>query len=177
LQLNNIYGIDDAVAREFKKSLDKHIAYVREAGRKIGVPEKQLEIHDVSKWTKDEFPGYAMHFHGGGAPDKFATAWLHHIHYNPHHWQHWIFADGFTPKGSNVENGVVEMPLHFALEMIADWMGASRAYTGSWDMKDWLCVHIPKIRVHSETAEYLRQVLDGLGYADIVNVQEFNIAK
>ena len=57
--------------------------------------------------------------------------------------------------------------------MIADWMGASRTYTGSWDMKDWLWSHIPKITVHSKTAESLRAELDHLGYSDIVWVQKF----
>jgi hypothetical protein len=168
-----IFDVDRVVAEAFIESLNEHIAYVREAGKKIGVSEKQLEIHDDSKWTEAEFPGYARHFKGGGAPDEFATAWLHHIHYNPHHWQHWIYPDGFTPKGSNVENGVVEMPANYALEMIADWMGASRAYTGSWDMKDWLWNHIPKITVHSKTAKFLRQELDHLGYADVVYMRRF----
>lgn len=169
----NTFDVDKEVAGAFIQSLNEHIAYVREAGHKIGVPEAQLKTHDDSKWTKAEFPGYAKHFKGGGAPNEFATAWLHHIHYNPHHWQHWIYPDGYTPKGSNVESGVVEMPPNYALEMIADWMGASRAYTKSWDMKDWLWEHIPRIIVHSHTAEFLRHQLDFLGYADIVYVKYF----
>lgn len=171
--MTEFYGVDKAVAEAFAESLREHIAYVQEAGRMIGVPEQQLEIHDQSKWTEAEFPGYARHFKGGGAPDEFAAAWLHHIHYNPHHWQHWIFPDGFTPKGSKVENGVVRMPPLYALEMVADWMGASRAYTGSWDMTDWLDKNIPKIRVHSETMPLLRGILDSLGYADIVHTRLF----
>lgn len=167
------YGIDRSIAEAYAESLREHIAYVYEAGLKIGVPKAQLSIHDDSKWTEFEFPGYARHFKGGGAPDEFAVAWLHHIHFNPHHWQHWIFSDGYTPKNSGVENGLVEMPFHFILEMIADWMGASRAYTGSWDMKDWLWNHIPKIRIHSKTATVLRNLLDGYGYADIVYIKKF----
>lgn len=167
------YGVDQAVAEAYTESLRQHIAYVREAGKKLGIHPRQLEMHDNSKWTQSEFPGYAKHFHGGGAPDLFASAWLHHIHLNPHHWQHWIYPDGFTPKGSNVENGVVQMPNIYAKEMIADWMGASMAYTGSWDMTSWLWDHIPRIRVHSKTAEFLRSQLDTLGYADVVNVQKF----
>lgn len=171
--MSEYFGIDPIIAEAFAQSLNEHISYVREAGVMIGVAQSQLDIHDDSKWTIDEFPGYAMHFKGGGAPNEFAVAWLHHIHYNPHHWQHWIFSDGFTPKGSNVENGVVEMPHHYTLEMVADWMGASRAYTGSWDMADWLSNHIPKIRVHSKTATLLREILDGLGYADVVYTKHF----
>jgi hypothetical protein len=167
------YGIDRAVANAYTNSLREHIACVQEAGQRIGVPVAQLEVHDLSKWSEAEFPGYAKHFKGGGAPDEFAKAWLHHIHLNSHHWEHWIFSDGFTPKGSTVENGVVQMPPLYILEMVADWMGASRAYTGSWDMADWLSNHIPKIKVHSKTAEILRGILDGLGYADVVYMRKF----
>jgi len=180
VRMQNFYGIDRKVAIEFLKSLNEHIRYVIEAGRNIGVPEEQLKIHDDSKWTAAEFPAYAVNFKGGNllvdaakVSDDFTVAWLHHIHYNPHHWQHWIFPDGYSPKESSVENGVVKMPNRFALEMIADWMGASKAYTGSWDMKDWLYKNMPKIRVHSETATYLRESLDTFGCADVVWAQKF----
>lgn len=167
------YGVETSVAQAFTESLREHLSYVREAGARLRVSQAQLDIHDDSKWTIHEFPGYARHFKGGGAPDEFAAAWLHHIHFNPHHWQHWLFADGFTPKGSNVENGVVQMPANYAVEMVADWMGAGRAYTGSWDMSDWLSEHIPKIKVHSRTAALLREILDAQGYADIVYTHKF----
>lgn len=162
----DFYDVDPGVAEKFAISLQAHIAYVQEAARDLGVPESQAEIHDLSKWDKAEFAGFARHFHGGGAPDEFSKAWLHHIHHNPHHWQHWIFPDGYTPQGSSVENGVVEMPEHYALEMVANWLGTSRAYTGSGDMTDWwLGKHLPEIRVHSQTRAYLIEILNGLGYA------------
>jgi hypothetical protein len=171
-------GLITQVQRDaFLDSLEAHIRYVREAGRKIGVPVEQLAIHDASKYTVAEFPAYARYFQGGDSPvnaesipDEFAGAWLHHIHHNPHHPEYWMFPDGFTPKGSSVEAGVVRMPDHYALEMIADWMGASRAYTGEWEMSGWLVKNLPRIRVHSETAKFLRYHLTLLGYADIVYV-------
>lgn len=164
------YGITPEIAREFLESLIAYITYVREAGFKLGVPDDQLRYHDMSKFSLSEFPYYARNFFGDKAdPDGFALAWLHHLQTNEHHWQRWIFPDGFTPKGSTVENGVIEMPRHYALEMIADWMGASRAYTGSFDMMDWLHKNLPKVRVHSVTKEFLRETLDSMGYADVVN--------
>ena len=167
------WGVKKEVAEAFTISLRRHIAYVQEAGRKIGVLDEQLRIHDLSKWTREEFVGYALHFHGGGAPVEFSKAWLHHIHTNPHHWQHWIFPDGWTPDGTQIENGILEMPKYCALEMVADWMGASFAYTNSWNMADWLTKNIPRIIVHSKTAAYLRGVLDSLGYADVVYMTNF----
>jgi hypothetical protein len=165
------YGVPGEIAEKYIKTLQDHIKYVAKAGYKLDVPEELILIHDNSKWSETEFPGYAMHFQGGGAPDLFSKAWLNHIHKNPHHWQHWIFPDSYTPKGSKVENGIVEMPYHYVLEMIADWMGASKAYTGIEDMTDWLINNLPKIRVHSKTDEALRKTLDFLGYADIVWVE------
>jgi hypothetical protein len=169
----NYYGVDKLVAEKYTETLTLHINSVVEAGEKLNVNYSQLAYHDDSKWSEIEFAGYALHFQGGGAPDEFSRAWLHHIHYNPHHWQHWMFPDNYTPKGSKVENGIVEMPQNYALEMIADWMGASYAYTNSWDMTDWLVGNIPRIKVHSETAKYLSSVLLELGYKDVIKVCNF----
>lgn len=158
----------------YLNSLIKHITYVREAGEMIGVDRAQLEVHDASKFSDEEFLAAAENWHGGAPnPDRYARGWLHHIHHNPHHWQHWIFSDGFVPKGANVEAGVMEMPREYALEMVADWMGSSMAYTGSWDMTKWLWENMPRIRLHSKTADYVRGVLDMQGYADTVFMQRW----
>lgn len=168
----NYYRSEDALPEDvleaFYNTLIIHISCVQEAGQTLGLPEYQLAVHDITKFTGDEFFAYAMHFQGGGAPDEFALAWLHHIHHNPHHWQYWMFADGYSPKGSQVEAGTIEMPQHFALEMVADWIGASKAYTGSDDMSDWLWKNIPRISLHSKTAEFVRATLRGLGYDDML---------
>ena len=166
----------------YEERLNQHISFVREAGRKIGADEDLLRIHDASKWSSEEFDAYALYFARGAdaspvdasiVGDKFVKAWLHHIHHNPHHWQYWIFPDGYSPKDSTVENGCVEMPACYALEMVADWMGASKAYTGSWDMTDWLCKNMARIRVHSNTAKLIRNILDQEGYADTVYLYRF----
>lgn len=176
----NSGALDVDTAVRHTEALIKHITYVREAGEKLGVDKAQLEQHDFSKWSYDEFLPYAINFQGDKSPvlkgnvkEDFARAWLHHIHHNPHHWQHWIFPDGYCPKDARIENGVMIMPSAYALEMIADWMGASMAYTGSWDMAEWLYKNMPNIRLHSFTAKYVREVLDMLGYADVVYVQRF----
>lgn len=166
--------LDGPTADRFAKSLASHITYVREAGEQLGVSQEQLIVHDDSKWSDEEFPYYAVKYHGDPHDtrveqinDNYARAWLHHIHHNPHHWQHWLFSDGFTPKQSSVENGAVAMPDIYALEMVADWMGASMAYTGSFDMMKWLADNKPRIRLHSTTAHYIDGLLDSMGYADI----------
>ena len=176
------WRIDEQIAERYRERLNKHITAVQEFGRRIGVTEEQLQRHDASKWEEAEFVPYARYFieHGGSPVDRpdvtdaFAQAWLHHLHHNPHHWQHWIFPDGYVPHGSSVErDGVMEMPRHFALEMIADWHGAEYAYNGSWDIANWLWNMMPRIRVHSRTAAFLRETLDALGYADVVWMRKF----
>lgn len=84
-----------------------------------------------------------------------------------------MFPDKFNLPGSNLENGVAPMPNRYALEMIADWHGASYTYTGSWDCSDWLFENMPRITVHSETAAYLREQLTNLGYPKNVVEKEF----
>ena len=157
-----------------------HIESVREYGRGLGIDEAQLQIHDLSKWSPEEFEPYARFFVKDGSrvddddvPDGMVAAWLNHIHHNPHHWQYWIFPDGYNPKGSNLENGVMEMPQKYALEMVADWHGAGKAYTGSWDIQEWLIENMSRMTVHSETARYLREVLDSIGYGNVVWTQKW----
>ena len=165
---DDFYGVNPDIAQAYIETLVLHIESVQKAASLMGLPSHVTMNHDASKFLPEEFIGYALHFKGGGAPDLFSRAWLHHIHHNPHHWQHWLFPDGYSPKGSEVENGCVEMPVFYAYEMIADWMGASYAYTGSWDMAEWLSENTPRIKVHSKTAQYLYRVLNGMGYGDFV---------
>lgn len=167
-------GNPDHVAA-YMNSLMAHIRHVQTAALRLGLKIEDVEHHDASKWSDEEFLAAVERFHGGDPnPDRYARAWLHHIHNNPHHWQYWMFPDGFVPRNSSVEKGVMEMPRRYALEMVADWMGSSMAYTGSWDIDKWLWDNMPRIRLHSATASLVRGVLDMHGgYADVVFVQRW----
>jgi len=125
-----------------------------------------------------EYPHYARQFHGDkGDPAGFARAWLHHIHCNDHHWNHFLFSDGYSPYKSGIEpSGAMPMPVVCIREMVADWMGASKAYTGSWDMSEWLNDNLDlgspetsKIKLHAYTADILFDVLHSIGYRQIDN--------
>ena len=161
--------------QKYGESLEQHIRYVQEAGKLVGVEDAQRAEHDLSKYTDAEFPHYALFFHGPPIEfqnqlesvyraNNFAVAWLHHIHHNPHHWQHWMFPDKFYPSGSTVQGGLVEMPEIYVREMVADWMGASMAYTGQWNMLEWLQKNIPKIQLHPKSMECLLDILENIGY-------------
>lgn len=165
--------------KDFFEALHLHKLHVLRAGLIVGgIPDERLFNHDASKFTEAEFPHYARHFHGDkGDPAGFARAWLHHIHCNDHHWNHWLFSDGYSPYDSGIEPaGAVPMPEICVREMVADWMGASMAYQGSWDMTDWLNENLnlgdwatSKIKIHSETENILFDVLYSIGYRDVDN--------
>lgn len=162
------YGVDQGPAFQYLRLVCDHIRFVREAGKKVNAWPALLEVHDQSKFSEIEFCGYATHFPNRTNPDGFAEAWLHHCHVNPHHWQHWLSPDGYSVPGSRVENGAHIMPGLYLDEMIADWMGAGMAYSGSWDMRDWLVENLPKIRLHSLSRNELAQKLIAVGYAEVV---------
>lgn len=164
-------SVPESVAAKFRISLTKHIFFVQQAAEILGIPQEWVANHDASKYAPAEFSAYSRQFYGDkNDPEGFALAWLHHIHNNPHHWQYWMFPDGWR-FGSI--NAVMPMPKRYYMEMIADWMGASMAYTNSWDMTKWLSENMGKITLHPQTATNVRVELDKLGYTDVVNSHTF----
>lgn len=147
----------------------RHKWFVLVAGHSLGVPLWRLVIHDWSKFLPSEWFPYADEFHGSwrtraekwSSDDlihrRFDVAWLHHIHFNPHHWQHWVLRedDGGTK--------VLAMPIHFADEMVADWMGAGRAITGKWRAGQWYLDNCHHIKLHPLTELRVRSILFGVG--------------
>jgi len=72
---------------------------------KLGVPLWGSIIHDWQKFTPAEFKAYAAFGPGTWGNDQrpqwlvddFEQAWLHHLHYGPHHWDYWLIQDNETP--------------------------------------------------------------------------------
>lgn len=151
----------------------KHKAFVFRAGLKTRAPLVRLIIHDLSKFSPAEAPHYGRQFFGDKSdPDGFAAAWLHHQNRNPHHWEYWISRtthtrSTLTSQGSKHEGGekILPMPEWAVREMVADWMGASRAYGGSWPETvggwNWLNDNWFKIssRLHPATVQIVENVL------------------
>jgi hypothetical protein len=173
------YSITQDVVENYLQSLCDHVMNVRSAGHIIGVNPQQMIDHDSSKFSLSEFPYYARNFQGDkGDIDGFARAWLHHIHVNEHHWQHWLFPDNFAPKGSTVESGAVWMDECWIKEMVADWMGANLTYQRTMDMSEWLTKNLPKIKLNSNSWPTLKGVLRDhgkeYGYHSILNELQAN---
>jgi len=163
---------------KYYDTVTAHVAAVQRAGKLLGVNLHQLALHDDSKFTADEFPQYARHFHGDkGDPEAFARAWLHHLHANPHHWQHWIFPLGHAPRGVEAPEGVLRMPDQYVWEMVADWQGASLIYSGTTDLGPWLLKEASKVTLHRETAHYLTEVLSDMGYRAVFEQTAFRVPR
>jgi hypothetical protein len=156
------------------RQLLAHKWHVFLAGLRTGAPLWRLIIHDWSKFTPAEFAPYARWYCDDRARwsgiDKWAyerrynRAWLHHVHHSPHHWNFHIL------PGYGGSQTVLDMSEPFVREMVADWMGASRTYTGSYEMGEWLKQTLPSITVSPLTALILGRVLDELGYETRLNL-------
>lgn len=156
--------------------LARHKWFVFLAGLKTKAPLWRLLIHDWSKFLPCEWLPYARYFYGyqpdwndakiqcpaypysgtrQGVAESFDRAWLHHQHANPHHWQHWVLRE---------DSGAVkllEMPEHFAREMVADWMGAGRAITGKWEAANWYAKNREIIQLAEQTRLKVEELLAG----------------
>lgn len=81
--------------------------------------------HDETKRDEEEYDAYDKYFYGGNKSyavvNNFNYAWLHHIHANPHHWQHWVLINDDLDKAEIV----LDMPDEYIIEMICDWMSFS----------------------------------------------------
>jgi len=142
--------------KKFDESLANHIKYYREAVKIIGGILKSIwSVHYESKYSKFEYPAYVRRFGGGIKDDnEFGTAWLHHLHFNPNHPEFYII-----PADEGEGDTILEMPEVFVREMIADWMGSQKVYTGSFDMNDWLKKNFCKKKLHQKSRSYAISVL------------------
>lgn len=151
---------------KYLKKLLTHKWYVFVASCRLGIPLLGV-IHDLSKFTPIEYIPYSRYpFGSNNIPDDiqsdFDNAWNNHQKRNKHHWQYWVLI--------NDEDGTYPLPIprRYVLEMVADWMGASKAYTGSWCMVHWMNKTMVSYldHMHQETINILYDILEEHGYLD-----------
>lgn len=179
------YFIHTRTYIKYLYSLLRHKYYVLLAGLKMGkISIWRLVWHDASKFLPIEFFPYARHFFGfypsmeskiwlrhdypykgrtkHSVKKDYDRAWNYHQNHNKHHFQYWILI--------NDEDGTypLEMPDVYVREMIADWLGASRAYTGSYNLATWLNNYMNPYceRMHKRTIDKIYKVLHEIGYVD-----------
>jgi hypothetical protein len=149
------------------------------------IPYKRLLLHDLSKFSRSEFWPYAEHFLGEKKhEEEFHRAWLHHVHHNDHHWEHFI--ENYPSVSKILANNpqlnnltIYEMPDEAILEMIADNLAASRSYEGYWpdrkkkDGWPWMTKSYQKYRLHPISKIKFTAFLCALGYERFLP-QEFD---
>lgn len=121
---------------------------------------ERLFVHDASKFGWGEWRAYYDRFLGllkdKPVSEAFKAALVHHYNANDHHPEHWLLhKDGVAEP--------LEMPKMAALEMIADWMGASESY--GTKMEVWLDQKFAGIPLHPITRSVAKELLTDLGYA------------
>lgn len=109
---NNIYNLLLNKYFNFsKQSLDSVISYLNIA----------IQMHDYSKYSKEEWDPYRRYFYPINENEKKAAeedmniAWKHHYENNDHHWEHW-------------KNNVDKMPIRAVIEQCADWIAMSKYF-------------------------------------------------
>lgn len=137
----------DAYIREHRENVEKGfqwmVEHFRENLEKIGMGELEWLIahHDYSKESQEEYTAYDDYFYGRNRSfavvRDFNFAWLHHIHNNPHHWQHWVLIN------DDPENGTVglDMPAKYIIEMICDWWSFSWKTGNLFEIFNWYEKH------------------------------------
>lgn len=118
----------------------------------------RIKLHDLSKWGQEEYDAYDKYFYGKEKTpeikEAFNFAWLHHIHQNPHHWQHWVLI--------NDDDGTkaLEMPEEYIIELVCDWWSFSHK-TGKLDeIFDYYKSHKANLIMHKNSQKRLEELLD-----------------
>ena len=93
---------------------------------------KQGLLHDLSKYSLEEFLPSVKYFQGYRSPygyekevKGYSEGWLHHKGRNKHHWEYWV--DRIHGASELV---CLRMPFQYLLESVLDRIAASKVYNG-----------------------------------------------
>lgn len=118
-----------------------------------------LKYHDESKYAREEYDAYDEYFYGKvkstKAKEAFNYAWLHHIHNNPHHWQHYVLIN------DEAEEGIValDMPYYRIIEMICDWWSFSWNRGNLGEIFAWYDEHKENMKLSYNTRMSVEEIL------------------
>ena len=107
-------------------TVTKHRLYVLRLCFKVGLYKQGL-LHDLSKYSYDEFINGGRYYLGYRSPTGnerkakgYSMAYLHHVGRNKHHPEYW--RDLYDPKGRQT------MPKRYIIESICDRIAAAKIY-------------------------------------------------
>lgn len=150
------------------KTICKHKAVVFHECKACGITWQGI-VHDLSKFSPQEFLPSARYFQGNRSPieaEKYSDAWLHHKGHNKHHWEYWC--------DYNDDTGEVfphRIPEKYVIEMVCDWIGAGKVYSKeNWTQEEPLNYYW-KVRAgrhfHKETEELVLFLLEHIKYCGL----------
>ena len=121
--------------------------------------QHNIATHDISKWSNEEYDAYDKYFYGkqgqtAEVKEAFNFAWLHHIHANPHHWQHWVLIN--DDDGTHA----LKMPEEFVIEMVCDHWAFSHKSGNLYEIFDWYKTHKTNMILHRNTKVAYEAILD-----------------
>lgn len=121
--------------------------------------ESRINIHDASKYQKEEFDAYRRNFHPindeekKNAKEDFDKAWNHHWKNNDHHWQ-------------NRENtNILNKPA--CIEMICDW--TAMGYKFDDRPYQYYKKNKNEIKLNDLEKDYVESILDAMEKYDKEN--------
>lgn len=116
--------------------------------------------HDQSKYSEEEYSAYDAYFYSGNRSYKvvndFNMAWLHHIHCNPHHWQHWVLINDDPDEGEII----MDMPDEYIIEMVCDWWSFSFTKGNLYEIFDWYKEHEKHMKLSKYTRDHVEDILN-----------------
>ena len=120
-------------AWEHFKTITEHKLLVMKGCFKVGLYKQGL-LHDLSKYTPEEFLPGVKYYQGTRSPNTaereikgYSSAWLHHKGRNKHHYEYWIDFYVLDPKRPL---WIAPMPDKYIVEMFIDRVAACRIYNG-----------------------------------------------
>lgn len=117
-----------------------------------------VNSHDFSKSDPYEYHAYDEYFYGNKSYEtvkNFEKAWLHHVHMNPHHWQHWILHNDDPEEGMKL----IEMPTEYIIEMICDWWSFSWKTGNLYEIFNWYNEHREYMLINPKSVEKIENIL------------------
>lgn len=125
----------------------------------LDIYEEHMKRHDLSKYVQDEYDPYDKYFYGKNKSfevvENFNKAWLHHIHNNRHHWQHWVLINDDPDKGEII----LDMPELCIIEMICDWWSFSWKQGKLDEIFKWYDEHSNYMKLSKSTRGKVNHIL------------------
>ena len=153
------------------KTITYHKYLVAKGCFKVGL-YKQGILHDMSKYSPEEFWVGVKYFQGNRSPNNaeredkgYSEAWMHHKGRNKHHYEYWVdYCVKPLPNGEIM--APAPMPDKYIAEMIMDRIAACKVYMGKGykdeDPLNYYYKGTDKAPLHEETRAKLLQMLEML---------------